>query len=372
MKRKTLTSIAAMILSAAALTLPVGAGAQDQQKPPAKPVRYSVRILDTLGGTMGVGNSVNNKGWVAGGANLTGDTTIHAALWRNGVVTDLGTLGGADSFVGLAKSERGQIAGIAETSTPDPLGEAFCLGDTFFGFNDGVTCLGFLWQDGMMAPLLPLAGGNNSQANDVNNRGQVVGLAENGVQDATCTPPQRLQFQAVIWGPKKGQIQQLRPLPGDSDGFGAGINDNGEATGCSGIGANVSANSCLHAVVWKDGSPTNIGGLKGALLNMGSDINNQGQVLGESLLSDNATYHSWLWQKGVVTDLGTLPGRPLTFPGGINNKGQIVGHACDATDTFCAAHIWENGVMTDSTRSFPLASICTTPATSTTVGRSQA
>jgi len=347
MKRKTLTSIAAMILSAAALALPVRAVAQDQPKPQTAPVRYSVRILPGLGGTMGVANSVNNKGWVAGAATLTGDATMHATLWRNGAITDLGTLGGSDSFVGLNKNERGEIAGFAETSTKDPLGEAFCLGLTFFGFNDGATCLGFLWQDGVMAPLPPLAGGNNSQAEDVNNKGQVVGFAENGVRDATCTPPQVLQFQPVIWGPKKGQIQQLHPLPGDSDGFGNAINDNGEATGCSGICANVGNASCLHAVVWEDGSPTNIGGLKGALLSIGLDINNRGQVLGESLLSDNATYHSWLWQKGVVTDLGTLPGRPLTFPGGINNKGQIVGHACDATDTLCAAYIWENGVMTD-------------------------
>jgi probable HAF family extracellular repeat protein len=347
MKRKTLTSMAAMILSAAALALPVGAAAQDQQKPPTLPVRYSVRILPGLGGTMGVANSVNNRGWVAGAATLTGDATMHAALWRNGAITDLGTLGGSDSFVGLVKNERGQIAGFAETSTKDPLGEAFCLGLTFFGFNDGTTCLGFLWQDGVMAALPPLAGGNNSQAEDVNSKGQVVGFAENGVRDATCTPPQALQFQPVIWGPKKGQIQQLHPLPGDSDGFGNAINDNGEATGCSGICANVGNASCRHAVVWKDGSPTYIGGLRGALLSIGLDINNRAQVLGESLLSDNATYHSWLWQKGVVTDLGTLPGKPLTFPGGINNKGQIVGHACDVTDTYCAAYIWQNGVITD-------------------------
>jgi hypothetical protein len=56
MKSKTFTSVAAMILSAAALALPVRAVAQDQQKPPTKPVRYSVRILSTLGGTSGVGN----------------------------------------------------------------------------------------------------------------------------------------------------------------------------------------------------------------------------------------------------------------------------------------------------------------------------
>ena len=243
------------------------------------------------------------------------------------------------------KNERGEVAGFAETSTPDPLGEAFCAGVTFFGFQDGVTCLGFLWQDGVTAPLPPLAGGNNSQASGVNNGGQVAGFAENGTQDATCTPPQVLQFEAVIWGPKKDQIQQLPPLSGDSDGAGFAINDKGEVAGCSGICANVGGASCLHAVVWKDGSPTNIGGL--GRLNLGAAINNRGQVVGESLLPDNTTFHSFLWQKGVITDLGALPGHPLTFPGGINNKGQVVGHSCDATDTSCVAYLWENGVMTD-------------------------
>jgi probable HAF family extracellular repeat protein len=353
MKSKTLTSIAAMILSAAALALPVRAVAQDQQKPQTKPVRYSVRILGTLGGTSSVGNSVNNKGWVVGTANLKGDIITHAALWRNGVITDLGTLGAPNSFPGgpnsfinfPVKNERGEIEGFSETSAPDPLKETFCAGLTFGTFAHGVTCLGFLWQDGVMVPLPPLPGGNNSEANGINNRGQVVGVTENRIQDKTCTAPQQLQLQAVIWGPKKGQMQRLPPLSGDPDGLATAINDNGEVTGCSGICADLSLNSCLHAVVWKDGSPTNIGGL--GPLNVGGDINNNGQVLGESLLPDNATYHSFLWQKGVVTDLGALPGRPLVFAGGLNNKGQVVGHACDATDTFCTAYLWENGVMTD-------------------------
>lgn len=345
---RALMYIAVMTLLATALGIPVGLAAQDteSQNIRRQHVRYTVKLLSTLGGVSGVGNSVNNKGLVSGAADLTGDTTEHAALWRDGVITDLGTLGGPDSFINApVKNDSGEIAGFAETSTPDPLGETFCLGVSSFGFQDGVTCLGFLWQDGVMAPLPPLAGGNNSQASGVNNRGQVVGSAENGTQDASCTPPQVLQFEAVIWGPKKGQIQQLPPLSGDSDGIGVAINDKGEVAGCSGICANVSGASCVHAVVWKDGSPTNIGGV--GILNLGSAINNRGQVLGESLLPDNTTFHSFLWQKGVATDLGTLPGHPLTFPGGINNKGQVVGHSCDATDTFCVAYIWEDGVMTD-------------------------
>jgi probable HAF family extracellular repeat protein len=344
----TLTCIVARTLLPAVLEIPVRLAAQDteSQNHAHKHVRYTVKVLSTLGGTSGVGNSVNNRGWVTGATNLTGDTTEHAALWRNGVITDLGTLGGPDSFINApVKNERGEIEGFAETSTPDPLGEAFCTGVTFFGFQDGVTCLGFLWREGVMAPLPPLAGGNNSQASGVNNRGQVVGFAENGTQDVSCTPPQVLQFEAVIWGPKKGQIQQLPALSGDSDGIGVAINDEGEVTGCSGVCANVGGASCTHAVVWKDGSPRDIGGL--GPLNLGAGINSRGQVLGLSLLPDGTTFHSFVWQKGVITDLGTLPGHPLTFPGGLNSKGQVVGHSCDATDTFCVAYIWEDGVMTD-------------------------
>ena len=356
MKSRTLMPIVAVTFLAA-LMVPPRLAAQDQdsdnQSNGYKQVRYAVKVLSTLGGTFGVGNSVNNKDWVAGAAYVTGDTTEHATIWRNGAITDLGTLGGPNSFVNSpVKDERGEIAGFAETSTPDPLGEAFCSGVTFGGFQDGVTCLGFVWQDGVMAPLPPLEGGNNSQAYGVNNRGQMVGFAENGTSDSTCTSPQVLQFEAVLWGPKKSQIQKLRPLSGDPDGMGLAINDNGDVAGCSGICANVGGPlpqgggnaSCLHAVVWKRGSPTDIGGL--GTSNYAAGINNRGQVIGGSLLPDN-TAHTFSWQNGVITDLGTLPGNPLTFPGGINNKGQVVGHSCDITDTFCVAYIWQDGMMTD-------------------------
>lgn len=341
----TLTCIAVMTLLAATLGIPVRLVAQDtaSQNTRHHHVRYTIKILSTLGGTAGVGNSVNNRGWVSGAANLTGDTTEHAALWRNGVITDLGTLGGPDSFVNApVNNETGEIVGFSETSTPDPLGEAFCASVTFFGFHDGDTCLGFLWKNGAMIAL-PTLGGNNAQAYDVNNRGQAVGFAENSVQDPTCTPPQVLQYEAVIWGPKLGQIQQLPPLPGDSTGAASAINDYGlvvgESTTCGDV-----LTSTGHAVVWQDGSPTDIGGL--GTSNVAVGINNRGQVLGGSLLPDNSV-HSFLWQNGAITDLGTLPGRPLNFAGGLNNKGQVVGHNCDATDTFCVAYIWQDGVITD-------------------------
>jgi len=45
------------------------------------------------------GNSINNRSWVAGYSNLAGNQSRHAALWRDGALTDLGTLGGPNSAV---------------------------------------------------------------------------------------------------------------------------------------------------------------------------------------------------------------------------------------------------------------------------------
>ena len=50
--------------------------------PEDKTVRYVVVRLDTLGGNAGGGNSINNRGWVTGVANLAGDQEAHATLWR--------------------------------------------------------------------------------------------------------------------------------------------------------------------------------------------------------------------------------------------------------------------------------------------------
>ena len=82
---------------------------------------------------------------------------------------------------------------------------------------------------------LPTLGGNNGFATGANNRGQVVGWAENAVQDPTCVPPQVLQFRAVIWGPEDDQIQELLPLPGDTSSAATAINNRGQVVGISGI-----------------------------------------------------------------------------------------------------------------------------------------
>ncbi len=348
MKSRILTCTTAMTLFAA-LAIPVGLAAQEQQEQKAeKPQHYTVTDLGTLGGTFGIAEGINNKGLVDGFATLPGDNNQHVFLWQNGVITDLGTLGGPNSGNAAGgdpvPNERGEVAGVAETSTPDPLGEDTC------GYGNHLTCLGFLWQDGVMTPL-PTLGGNNGFADGINNRGQVVGLAENTTPlDPTCPPPQVLQFKPVIW--EKGEIQELPTFPGDPVGNAVAINDRGQVVGqsfnCTG--------AVSHALLWQNGTATDLGNLGGMMFNSGIEINNQGQVVGFSDLPGDTTGHAFLWTKDSgIQDLGTLPGDFSSIALAINQKSQVAGFSCDISGN-CRAFLWQNGVMTDLNTLIPAGS----------------
>src|ERR1700716_4316233 len=104
------------------VAMPVRLAAQHQEEQP----RYSVKDLGTLGGTFSMANSVNNTGWVDGFSTLEGDLNGHAFLWRNGVMTDLKTLGGPNSTPVYPLNERGQVTGYSDTRFKDPNKEDFC------------------------------------------------------------------------------------------------------------------------------------------------------------------------------------------------------------------------------------------------------
>jgi probable HAF family extracellular repeat protein len=339
------------MMAIGALAMPLQSAAQDTA---GTVPSYLLVPLGTLGGTTSAANSVNNRGWALGSAALAGNTTAHAAAWVYGKMIDLGTLGGPNSAVAWSsvKNNSGMIAGISDTSIVDPLGEVWsCAGGGFFPSSSGHTCQGFVWKDKVMRAL-PTLGGNNGFAAGDNNLDQIAGWAETATHDATCTPPQVLQFEAVVYGPKPDQIQQLPPFPGDLDGAATAINDQGQVVGISGICANaVGGASAAHAVLWENGTPTNIGSLGGVAWNTPTAISNQGVVVGFSDLpgdsAANPNYHAFIWTKsGGMTDLGTLPGDSLSVAWGINAHGQVVGQSINASGS-SRAFLWQNGVMTD-------------------------
>ena len=318
----------------------------------ASQTQYTVTDLPSLGGTNSRANSINNRSWLAGYSNLTGNQSRHATLWRDGALTDLGTLGGPNSNVTWSvKSNSGIVAGISQTSTPDPLGEAWSSAAFYPGATGtGFINLGFVWENGVMRAL-PTLGGNNGFATGANSRGQVVGWAENTIHDPTCVPPQQLQFRPVVYGPKGNQISELPLLAGDTSGAATGINEQGQAVGISGIcDQAVGRFTAKHALLWNNGKIVDLGNLGAPWWNTPTNINQRGDVVGFAGAPndpDGNFLQAFIWTAASgMQGLGFLPGDVHSEAYGINEKRQVVGLSCDA-DGNCRAFIWQNGVMRD-------------------------
>ena len=312
MHSKVLRCMSALLLFAA-LPAAVRLAAQDQPEQAPTQKYFVINLGDPLGGNSSQGTAINNFGWVAGSAFEPDNTTQHAELWFYGVPLDLGTLGGPSSvsvFPGL--NDRGEVVGISETDTVDPLHESKSWSCSAFLAPTGHTCVGFVWRFGHMTPL-PTLGGNNGFAAGVNDKGQVVGWAENTVHDPTCVFPQVLQFKAVIWGPD-GEAQQLPGIHGDPDQAAVSINDQGQVVGVSGIcGSTVGALSAKHAVLWDHGTVTDLGNALGGVgWNTPDSINNEGVVVGFTNLTDDPgspVFRAFIWTQssGREKSLDPLP-----------------------------------------------------------------
>ena len=135
--RKSLTTLITGLSLCAALTAPVVSLAQEHN---AKPSHYVVKDMGTFGGpnsfffSSPVVESVNNRGTVVGGAdtglpdpyapncfNPPDCHILHALKWKNGVLTDLGTLPGGYSSTAYWVNERGLIMGGSENGSIDPI-----------------------------------------------------------------------------------------------------------------------------------------------------------------------------------------------------------------------------------------------------------
>jgi probable HAF family extracellular repeat protein len=317
----------------------------------APAVSYTVTDLGTLpGGSFSqASQGTTDNGLIAGVSDVPGGKQ-HGVLWQFGQIIDLAVrgLGGPNSFA-IGLNNRGAAVGQAETSEPDM--EDFCL------YGTGLRCAPFLWQNGIMNQL-PTLGGPNGGISAINNTGISAGVAQTATRDASCPAPIFHQYEAAVWGPSRGQVRALRPLPGDTVGIAFWINDRGQVVGTSGRCDNTLPYGIIvgpQAVLWdSDGTPTDLGNLGGSVDvklpgvgNRGIYISNNGLVVGASTLAGNKTVHAFLWtQDAGMKDLGVLPGDFGSAALAVNNRGEVVGASNDAEFNL-RAFIWRNGVMTD-------------------------
>jgi len=318
-----------------------------------------IKDLGTLeGGNESVASAVNSLGQVVGAAanaipdpspmgasNFGWTTETRAFLWQDGIMQDLGTLGGPDA-VALLMNERGQIAGDSYTSFASSL---YCAQ---IGFP--LTTGAFLWENGQMVDLGSF-GGTCTFAFDLNNRGQVVGAS-------TLTGD--LAQHPFLWD--RGALADLGTFGGN---FGNAIanNDAGDVVGW----ASLQGDQAKHAFLWKDGAKTDLGTVAGDLCSYGFSVNSKGQVVGVSAgTCPFEAIRPFLWEDGgPMVDLNTLippdSGLHLEAAETINDRGEIAGngvdpdgnqHAfllipCSADDTACQDAA--AGTSTESVRPVP-------------------
>ncbi|WP_148234250.1 hypothetical protein [Cellulomonas flavigena] len=193
---------------------------------------------------------INDQGWVTGYSPGPGSLR-HGFLWRDGVVTDLGSAASGDvaSTMGLAVNEAGQVAGQASASDTEHAaavwqdGEWMRLGhrEGWSGatdINEHGTVVGWasdggphehavLYRDGEWTDLAPAG----SRAIELNDRDQVIG----SVDGYTLT--------AVLW--QDGETHLLPPLYPGSATTAYDISERGQVAGSARVLSGVE-----HAVLW--------------------------------------------------------------------------------------------------------------------------
>ncbi len=294
-------------------------------------------VLDELpGGSYGnTAHGINNAGQSVGVAVEThdhpnpwkGDHAFqHAVIWdKNGaIIAELPYLPGAtegDQAVANAINDRGTVAGWASGASYEMWGDVFdgpahaVVWTATPGGGYTITRLGEL-PDTML-----------SEADDINNQGQVVGHALLN----------NLEGVAVTWD-REGNATVLPVPDGATYPRATGISNKGEIVGYAELDGKT------VGLIW---TPVPGGGYTVSVLDEGvpDDINDAGAIIGRASLSSGHS-RAVLWTPApgggyTITYLCPLPGHTHSDGNAINNKGQVTGRSTGPGGTVMRAARWD-------------------------------
>ncbi|MEH2088630.1 DUF3466 family protein [Nostoc sp.] len=261
----------------------------------------SLKTISPLPGDNQLGvTGINNLGQVVGNSvnsnNFTGNNPF---LYSNGLTQPLPI----QNAIPYAINDRTQVVGgaiggpflysdgVATTiGTPGTVASGLNnLGQAVGSLN--FSARAFLYENGQTTNLGTLPGDSYSQANDVNDSGQVVGSSGlTGINDS----------RAFLYSSSTGFQNLGRLSPTDLFSIGLGINNLGQVVGFSGTNNNFYAavGNGLRAFLYSDKTLYDLNNLiapsseGGFTLTAASAINNNGQIVGRGAI--NGELHAFL------------------------------------------------------------------------------
>lgn len=253
-------------------------------------------IIGSLDGGNTYAHGLSDDGRTIVGTSQVGPgRSTHAFRWYNGVMTDLGTLGGTYADAQAVSADGSVVVGDVGISR---------------------SSMAFRWEGGTLQALGTL-GGADSFARIVSADGtSVAGISSlaNG------------HFHAFLW--RAGAIADLGTLGGDHSTVSA-INADGQVVVGSAL---LAGNRLPHAFRWAAGTMQDLGTLGGSYSDAQFTSADGSVVVGSSTLADDSNTRVFRWQAGAMVDLGSLGGN-MVYASAMNAAGTVVvGTASDLSN----------------------------------------
>jgi probable HAF family extracellular repeat protein len=233
-------------------------------------------------------------------------------------------------------NNRGQVVGQADNAVPDP-----------FGIGFGQQARAFLWDEKTGMQDLGTLGGPDAFAIDINDSGQVVGVSfTNSIPNPTTGIP---TFDGFLW--ENGKMTDIPDPLGGTQVSPLYLSNKGQVVGSANLTGD-NFEQARHPFLWENGVFTDLGTF-GGTVGDANKVNDAGLIVGDAGLVGTdqfgmPLYHAVIWHHGVPTDLGTLDGDPCSTGLDINSRGQAVGWSgtCDTSNP--RPFLWEDsGPMVD-------------------------